>query len=439
MSKICSKCGNTMDDAAKFCPKCGSAYGDEPVCPKCGRKLKPNTSFCPNCGADQNSVRGKAGGGIIKKSLAALAAVISAAVGKIGKISAGKKSAEVAAGVAHVRKGSAALNASIHTAAGKIGKIGAKKAVKYGCLALAVALPAAAVATRGSAPQKYEWKKSYVQADGTLAAGTPGSGTLDGGTMYIYTVDELPGTVTDPSGKNSKAYMRLYRDKNGIFITLRKGKDDVFNTENTPLTVTATISYVQADPKAKRDFTQDFAGTMAVNDNIIHFVPESTAYLHAALEDENQRNRPFTLSFPDGSVYQITMPGDSDYKETVEKVRGSWYIPTYDDKFPPADLKVVNPDLIAFMKEFVPAVYQEIETRKKEGVAVTMVRDLLNIGINDELKKMIKQYEEMGDFLPIAVDAAYYGECKNHIDTEIMKLMFGQVGEVSDILDWLFN
>lgn len=79
MSKICSKCGNTMDDAAKFCPKCGSAYGDEPVCPKCGRKLKPNTSFCPNCGADQNSVRGKAGRGIIKKSLAALVAVISAA------------------------------------------------------------------------------------------------------------------------------------------------------------------------------------------------------------------------------------------------------------------------------------------------------------------------------------------------------------------------
>lgn len=233
--------------------------------------------------------------------------------------------------------------------------------------------------------------------------------------------------------------MRLYRDKNGIFVTLRKGKDDVFNTENTPLTVTATISYIQADPKAKRDFTQDFAGTMAVNDNIIHFVPESTAYLRAALEDENQRNRPFTLSFPDGSVYQITMPGDSDYKETVEKVRGSWYIPTYDDKFPPADLKVVNPDLIAFMKEFVPAVYQEIETRKKEGVAVTMISDLLNIGINDELKKMIKQYEEMGSFLPIAVDAAYYGECKNHIDTEIMKLMFDQVEEVSDILDWLFN
>lgn len=52
---------------------------------------------------------------------------------------------------------------------------------------------------------------------------------------------------------------------------------------------------------------------------------------------------------------------------------------------------------------------------------------------------MIKQYEEMGSFLPIAVDAAYYGECKNHIDTEIMKLMFDQVEEVSDILDWLFN
>ncbi len=60
---ICSNCGNTIDDSARFCPHCGAAaplQDPEPpkeeapshaaaFCPNCGAALPPGAPVCPNC------------------------------------------------------------------------------------------------------------------------------------------------------------------------------------------------------------------------------------------------------------------------------------------------------------------------------------------------------------------------------------------------------
>lgn len=91
MAKTCLKCGNTLDDAAKFCPKCGSEYGVAPVCVKCGQPISPNDRFCPNCGADQQATDQKVtiaevGEAYIKKGFDTFASTINTMAGETGKV-----------------------------------------------------------------------------------------------------------------------------------------------------------------------------------------------------------------------------------------------------------------------------------------------------------------------------------------------------------------
>ena len=85
MAKICLNCGSPLEDDAKFCSKCGSAYNAEPVCVKCGCKLTPGARFCPNCGADQSAMPVGSGGDYIKKGLDTFTATINTMAGESGK------------------------------------------------------------------------------------------------------------------------------------------------------------------------------------------------------------------------------------------------------------------------------------------------------------------------------------------------------------------
>lgn len=85
MAKICLNCGSPLEDDAKFCSKCGSAYNAEPVCVKCGCKLTPGARFCPNCGADQSATLAGSGGDYIKKGLDTFTATINTMAGESGK------------------------------------------------------------------------------------------------------------------------------------------------------------------------------------------------------------------------------------------------------------------------------------------------------------------------------------------------------------------
>ena len=85
MAKICLNCGSPLEDDAKFCSKCGSAYNAEPVCVKCGCKLTPGARFCPNCGADQSATPVGTGGDYIKKGLDTFTATINTMAGESGK------------------------------------------------------------------------------------------------------------------------------------------------------------------------------------------------------------------------------------------------------------------------------------------------------------------------------------------------------------------
>ncbi|MDD5504858.1 MAG: CsgG/HfaB family protein [Candidatus Omnitrophica bacterium] len=46
---VCPKCGNDIDNGAKFCAHCGLQL-EGLICPKCGRELSPGTNFCQDCG-----------------------------------------------------------------------------------------------------------------------------------------------------------------------------------------------------------------------------------------------------------------------------------------------------------------------------------------------------------------------------------------------------
>lgn len=48
----CPKCGNEIENGAKFCPVCGAAqYPPETIrCPGCGTEMDCRASFCPVCG-----------------------------------------------------------------------------------------------------------------------------------------------------------------------------------------------------------------------------------------------------------------------------------------------------------------------------------------------------------------------------------------------------
>jgi RsiW-degrading membrane proteinase PrsW (M82 family)/RNA polymerase subunit RPABC4/transcription elongation factor Spt4 len=89
MAKTCLKCGNTLEDTAKFCPKCGSEYGAVPTCVKCGQKLTANDRFCPNCGADQSGKKPSpvgAGEDYIKKGFDTFASAINTMAGESGQV-----------------------------------------------------------------------------------------------------------------------------------------------------------------------------------------------------------------------------------------------------------------------------------------------------------------------------------------------------------------
>ena len=94
MAKICLKCGNTLDDDAKFCPQCGSEYGAAPVCSKCGHELTPGARFCPGCGAEQafdqnpgpNPNPGGTGESYFKKGIDTFVTTINSMAGETGKV-----------------------------------------------------------------------------------------------------------------------------------------------------------------------------------------------------------------------------------------------------------------------------------------------------------------------------------------------------------------
>lgn len=48
--KICSACGKSNPEGAKFCLECGEKLASGKQCPECGKELQPDAKFCPFCG-----------------------------------------------------------------------------------------------------------------------------------------------------------------------------------------------------------------------------------------------------------------------------------------------------------------------------------------------------------------------------------------------------
>lgn len=343
-------------------------------CLKCGRILDHSVKFCPDCGAPQKPSLPETGGGCIKKVFDALTSII-------------------------------------HTI---VGKIGVKKCAKYGFLALMLVLLIGIISTRSHAKKSCEWAKSH----------------FEDGTMYIYTTDELPGTVTDASDKRSKAYMSLYQDKDSFFITLKDAdKNDL--SSSGPVEVNATIVYHEG---TKKELSQDLAATMT--GSMIRLPSTGTGGIQSALEQEDLQSSPLILTFPDGSVYHLTMPGENTYKEIWEAVSDFWYIPTFNDDIYTG--KGVNPDLRSYLEEFETELYAEIEKREEMGVTRELLRDLFNPDSNPKLCAMYQKYQEMEE-LRRKVDADYYAECKSRVDLALIGHGIDQGLEIGQEIGNLFG
>lgn len=342
-------------------------------CLKCGKILDHSAKFCSNCGTAQKSALSETGEGYIKKVFDALTSII-------------------------------------HTI---VGKIGVKKCAKYGSLALILVLLIGIIYARSHTQKSCEWAKSHSED----------------GTMYIYTIDELSGTVTDISNKKSKVYPCLYQDKESFFITLKDDdENDIVNSGSDPLSVDATIIYHKG---TKKEFPQDFTATLTGNK--IRFSSESNGYIQSALEDEDLQSSPLILNFPDGRVCRMTMPGENTYREIWESVCDFWYIPTFNDDIYKGE--EVNPDLRSYLEQFEDALYAEIEKREEMGATRTLLGDLLDVNSNPELNAMYEKYQEMEN-LTRTVDAAYYAECKSRVDTVLAKHTIDQGLELGqDIVD----
>ena len=61
---ICSNCGETVRDGAKFCENCGTPVPQVKKCISCGAELMLTVKFCPECGARQDGGASAASGGI---------------------------------------------------------------------------------------------------------------------------------------------------------------------------------------------------------------------------------------------------------------------------------------------------------------------------------------------------------------------------------------
>lgn len=57
----CPKCGQPLNEGAKFCGLCGAAVRH---CPKCGAELKEGAAYCGQCGAAANEVAPDYGAGV---------------------------------------------------------------------------------------------------------------------------------------------------------------------------------------------------------------------------------------------------------------------------------------------------------------------------------------------------------------------------------------
>ena len=60
--KICPECGAQLQDAVKFCTKCGCSVAQHEAekgafCPECGARVEAGTLFCPECGCRLDAVR----------------------------------------------------------------------------------------------------------------------------------------------------------------------------------------------------------------------------------------------------------------------------------------------------------------------------------------------------------------------------------------------
>lgn len=48
---VCSNCGVSLEEGAKFCPNCGQKTFSGKVCPKCHAQNNENARFCSSCGS----------------------------------------------------------------------------------------------------------------------------------------------------------------------------------------------------------------------------------------------------------------------------------------------------------------------------------------------------------------------------------------------------
>lgn len=238
-------------------------------------------------------------------------------------------------------------------------------------------------------------------------------GHFNNGKMYIYTNNYITGTLTDPSGQTAEAYMLMYQDKDGFFVTLYdSGQNIILNTTEEDMTLQAQLIWYKG---AKNEFRQDFTASSYPGTGVFRFPFSSTGYVRSTLQGAYGADPILLLAFPGGAVFRFILPVNTDYNNIWDALSSYWYIPTYNNDIYTGN--EVHPDLITFLDKFEAAIYEELRIRQEAGTGASLANDFLTeTDFNDELTAMKPQYMELENGLSRKVDSDYYAARKADID-----------------------
>lgn len=266
-------------------------------------------------------------------------------------------------------------------------------------------------------PYEWDWVKTHTE-DGIL---------------YIRNREAYPGTVTAENGAEEEAYLILLRSYKGMeFAILDKEQKLITNSQTKPISCRLVWNkgYVNEIAKPFKEAKDDGTGLVLLpdmKDGILAINVMKQALMargSAALE----------ITDGDGRTFLFPLP-ENDYAKILDLVADDWYIPTFNDQIFDGD--GVNPDLVAFMEEFMPKIMAAFEKAKNTQA----------ISKNDELLQMIKKDEELnrlyGSYvfmaehvLPRGVDSAYFEQTRAELEGEVEKQRFRDyadlLGKVAD-------
>ena len=240
------------------------------------------------------------------------------------------------------------------------------------------------------------------------------------GTMVLQTGTCLPGTAEYPDGTSEPAGVVLCQSYRGFFLYLFDSAGyHLENTGTDPLPITCRLIEFKG---AATERTHVFQETVQPGNARIDLTISEEGFSAMALM-QNALSRPnayhLEVQMPNGSNYSFEIP-KTDYWDIWELASDYWYIPTFNDEIYVG--QDVNPDLAAFMEEFIPAATAVFEEAGDSDAVLAYSEYIHLLKRDGHLFSMFIFYNLMKENgLSREVDAAYFSQQAAPLEEKIAK------------------